>query len=162
MATDYSHEVGEPKIPQCGTLSLRFNGTSLRMQGGKKEYVYLAVSGMPTLKHLERDRYRNMQANVDIGPIPEGKYWIRLDEIQRNWGGIRRNKASWGNYWVTIHVFPGTETHKRGGFFIHGGKTSGSIGCIDLTDSMDQFVADLRDEAGNKDKCYVPLTVKYR
>jgi hypothetical protein len=103
-----------------------------------------------------------MQKVADLGPIPEGSYWIRLDEIQSNWLGMRRNAASWGNYWVTIHVFPGTKTHNRGGFFIHGGKTPGSIGCIDLTTEMDLFVKDVRQEAGSKADCHVPLTVKYK
>jgi len=161
MAGDYAHEVGDPTIPQCGKLRLLFNGTSLRLQGGKQERVYLAVSGIPGPAHLEPERYSNLQREKNLGPIPAGAYWIRLDEVQSNWFGIRRSQADWGNYWVTIHVYPGTATHGRGGFFIHGGKTPGSIGCIDLAENMDQFVRDLRDEAGGKSACYVPLDVRY-
>jgi Protein of unknown function (DUF2778) len=159
---DYSHEVGDPQVPRCGNLALSFNGYMLKLSGGQIDKSYGAISGVPGPKHLEQDRYRHMQNQADLGPIPEGKYWIRLDEIQSNTLGIRRNRGAWGNYWVTIHVFPGTKTFNRGGFFIHGGTTPGSIGCIDLTTEMDVFVKDLRQAADGKTNCYVPLTVKYR
>lgn len=161
MAKDYSHEVGTPPVPRCGSLSLTFDGTTLKLSGGKGDKSYLAVSGVPGPRSLEQERYQYMQKEADFGPIPEGKYWIRLDEIQSNWLGRRRSQKAWGNHWVTIHVYPGTKTHKRGGFFIHGGTEPGSIGCIDLTSEMDILVRDLRKESDGKSECYVPLTVSY-
>jgi hypothetical protein len=61
---------------------------------------------------------------------------------------------------VTIHPFTTTVTHGRGGFFIHGGKNPGSIGCIDLTSNITKFVKDL-DKEGARRKCQIHLTVKY-
>lgn len=161
MTEPYAHEVGTPTISQCGSVSLLFNGKSLRMQGGKRERVYIAVSGIPGPAHLEAERHAQFQDKANSGPIPEGQYWIRLDEIQKNWFGKRRSQTAWGDYWVTIHAYPGTKRHGRGGFFIHGGTEPGSIGCIDLTDKMEQFVKDIREEADGEDECFVPLTVKY-
>ncbi|MEZ5601109.1 MAG: DUF2778 domain-containing protein [Candidatus Competibacteraceae bacterium] len=77
------------------------------------------------------------------GPIPQGIYWIRPDELDDNWLNCRlsdRFANAWGRYRISIHPFT-TETFGRGGFFIHGGATPGSAGCIDLTNHMDRFVA---------------------
>ena len=80
--------------------------------------------------------------------------------------------ASWGHYRGTIHHYPGTTTHGRGGFFIHGGRKFGSKGCIDLAGFMDNFVRRLNDLVPPKVLnipqrvvlqaiCYIPLKVKY-
>ncbi len=37
----------------------------------------------------------------------------------------------------------------------------GSAGCIDLSMHMNRFVKDLAKELNGKDKCYVPLVVRY-
>jgi len=65
-----------------------------------------------------------------------------------------------GNYRITLRVFPGTITHGRGGFFIHGGTRPGSAGCIDLTSAMDSFIANMNSRKGNGD-CYIAVTVEY-
>jgi hypothetical protein len=56
---------------------------------------------------------------------------------------------------------PGTETHGRGGFFIHGGSVAGSAGCIDLTADINRFMTRLREPLRNAPNCYVPVTVRY-
>jgi hypothetical protein len=48
-------------------------------------------------------------------------------------------EGGWGTHRITIHPFTRTETHGRGGFFIHGGTSAGSAGCIDLTSNMASF-----------------------
>lgn len=73
----------------------------------------------------------------------------------------RGSRQAWGNYRLTIHPYPGTVTHARGGFFIHGGATPGSAGCIDLTMYMDHFVEKLIQELKGLPACHIPLNVRY-
>jgi len=44
MTDPYSSERYDPKLPPCGTLSLRFDGRCLRMSGGSQSDSYRAVS----------------------------------------------------------------------------------------------------------------------
>jgi len=66
-----------------------------------------------------------------------------------------------GDHRITIHVFPGTQTYERGGFFIHGGSHAGSAGCINLHAGMEDFVNDLKETTPSSPECYVPLTIRY-
>jgi len=143
----YSAERYDPNLSNCTSLSLHFNGTRLEMRGGSKGYSYPAVSGTPDSGSSfdyspARQRMRNS------GPIPEGVYWIRPDELWENAWYKRASTEAWGNYRITIHPFTTTTTFGRGGFFIHGGSVRGSIGCIDLTSNMNMFAHDLTREAG--------------
>lgn len=67
-----------------------------------------------------------------LGPIPPGGYYILPWEISpagffRTWIDFR----DWGDYRVTMHPNPGTDTYGRSGLFLHGGrKRPGSEGCI--------------------------------
>ena len=54
--------------------------------------------------------------------------------------GTIQDQVAWGNYRLPITKKGGTETFGRGGFYLHGGGTAGSIGCIDLVDKIDEFV----------------------
>ena len=108
----------------------------------------------------------------DVGPIPEGEYWIMPKQI-----GLPSLFAqqTWENYRITIHHYRMTNTYGRGGFFIHGGATFGSKGCIDLAWGMDLFVHKLTEIFPNRligdpifsanwkftSDSYIPLTVKY-
>ncbi|MBL8210449.1 MAG: DUF2778 domain-containing protein [Bryobacterales bacterium] len=158
---DYSGERYNPTLPHCGVLTLYFDGHYLRMNGGSRALSYPAVSGKPDAGgrfdySVARQRIPN------TGPIPEGTYWIRPDELDDNYwntfsGAFAR---AWGRYRITIHPFTTTETYTRGGFFIHGGTEAGSAGCIDLTTHMDTFAADLIREAGSA-SCQIHLTVAY-
>jgi hypothetical protein len=96
------------------------------------------------------------------GPIPEGEYWIQPSELQDNaWFRFKNPRAAWGDHWITIHPFPTTNTHGRGGFFIHGGASPGSAGCIDLSINMNKFIEALKRELGGRPKCHIPLFVRY-
>ena len=68
-------------------------------------------------------------------------------------GGI----ATWGHHRVWLTPNPNNQMYKRKNFSIHGGWRSGSAGCIDLTNKMDDFAKWYEDNA--KD---VPLIVKYQ
>lgn len=172
MASKYTSERYDPTVGQCQAdqnqtprpkLQLRFDGKSLIMQG-TRAYTYPAVSGM---------------SGAD--PIPQGRYWINPSELWQRTGttniyfcigglvtlnGCSRtvdaHKKAWGNHRITIHPYQQTDTHGRGGFFIHGGTVYGSLGCIDLAGNMDQFVKDLQAELGGTTlNCFADLVVTY-
>jgi hypothetical protein len=156
---DYSAERYDPKIAHCSTLVLRFDGKTLTMRGGSANYSYSAVSGRS--QNGSFDYSNDAQRQAYQGPIPEGTYWIKPDEMWENAWYKSGSRAAWGNYRITIHPFTTTETYRRGGFFIHGGAVPGSAGCIDLATEMDRFVADLRKELGGKETCQIHLFVGY-
>lgn len=166
MSDKYADERYNPTLRRCGSLQLKFDGKSLTMTGGKKAYEYRAVSGKPrpdgTFEYSQdRQRVR------DAGPVPEGVYWVRPDELWENSWYKRGSTDAWGDYRLTIHPFTTTATFGRGGFFIHGGKYWGSAGCIDLTSGMNDFVKDLKAELGVggpiqiAPKCQIHVEVKY-
>lgn len=166
MAQNYTGERYDPGVPFCGraALSLTFDGRWLKGLGMKSAVVLPAVSGKPNEKN-KFDYSPARQAIAYKGPIPEGEYWIQPDEMWEN--NVVKSalgitpRTAWGNFRITIHPYPATKTHKRGGFFIHGGQVAGSAGCIDLTGHMDKFVKELTKELEGLPKCYIPLTVRY-
>jgi len=159
MTDKYAAERYDPSLAMCSSLELFFDGSKLIMKGGSKEYSYPAVSGKPT-KDGKFIYNKEAQKGSFTGPIPEGVYWINPDQLWTNRWYKSASEDAWGEYRMTIHPFTTTETYKRGGFFIHGGKVLGSAGCIDLTSNIDTFVNDLQKEGAIK-KCQIHLTVKY-
>ncbi|WP_167338433.1 tlde1 domain-containing protein [Paraburkholderia oxyphila] len=160
MATPYATERGIPSVPTCarGNVSLRFDGRFLTMIGAGGR-GYAAVSGRPS-DDGGFDYSTARQREGRVGPIPPGQYWVQPSQMWTNhWYNIAP-RAAWGDHRLTIHVFPGTQTFGRGGFFIHGGTHAGSAGCINLRGQMESFAADLKAATGDSD-CYVPLTVRY-
>lgn len=158
----YAHERGAPAVPQCGrsSLSINFDGHMLVLRSAHVQFSWQAVSGRPDGRG-DFDYSLARQGKGEEGPIPEGEYWIDPAEIwERPWYEFVKEPA-WGNHRVTLHVMPGTRTRGRGGFFIHGGNTPGSAGCIDLTTSMDRFVARLRSLLQQSPNCFVPVRVQY-
>lgn len=158
---DYSHERAKPSIPQCkrSSIAVSFNGKHLTLRG-KTTATFPAVSGKRDPKlgfvySVERQKL------ASVGPIPAGEYWINFEELWENAWYKQGSRSAWGNFRLTLHVFPGTTTYDRGGFFIHGGANPGSAGCIDLTTHIDQFVETLRTELKDAGECYVPVTVRY-
>lgn len=165
MSIAYAQERTEPKVPSCraSQIKLVFNGQLLRASGTRSAMVFPAVSG-------RRDQNGRFAYSIDHqklpnqGPIPEGEYWIQPSELwQNNWlkSVIRTPRSAWGNFRIAIHPYPRTLTHQRGGFFIHGGATPGSAGCIDLTNNMDAFVEQLKEELKGHLECFISLTVRY-
>lgn len=49
------------------------------------------------------------------------------------------SKIAWGEYRWRLNPIKGTNTHGRGDFYLHGGSTPGSIGCIDLVTESGDF-----------------------
>ena len=159
MSDKYAAEKYDPSLAMCSALELKFDGEKLNMTGGNKTYSYPAASGRPD-KDGKFAYTQQAQNAAFTGPIPEGIYWINPDELWTNHWYNRGSEASWGKYRITIHPFTTTETFKRGGFFIHGGKVLGSAGCVDLTSHIEEFVANLTAENAMR-KCQIHLTIAY-
>lgn len=124
---------------------------------GKKFTLYVdnkpaiswdAVSGQPG---YQKPEYQNRESK---GPIPEGTYVARQEELQHiapvglvaglipgKYGEWPGSIISWGNFRVWLEPSKETNTYDRDSFSIHGGWFSGSAGCIDLTSHMNNFVA---------------------
>ena len=154
-------ERGTPSVPACvrAPFSLHFDGRSLTIP--QRGLRYPAVSGRRVQTH-QFDYSQARQRIPDVGPIPEGQYWIDPSQMWDNaWYRFTAPTAAWGNHRITIRPYPDTVTHGRGGFFIHGGTMPGSAGCIDLTTTMDVFVRDLKRLLGGLPQCYIPLIVEY-
>jgi hypothetical protein len=165
--SDYTEERSEPAIPMCmkSSVNLVFDGSLLRIHGvpGKNAgLAFTAVSGRPG-ENGEFDYSAERQKMSGKGPIPVGEYWIQPSQIWENGPlrSLRNPYVAWGHYRVTIHPYPSTETHGRGGFFIHGGTTPGSAGCIDLGTSIVGFVQKLDELLGGRPECFIPLHVNY-
>jgi len=140
LQRDYEDERSDSALPDA-PVELSFDGNTLRMHGAGVDTSWPAVSGRPDGSggldySLDRQRQKG------VGPIPEGKYWLDPRQLvnleERLLYGLRYETA-WGTHRITIHPFTTTETHGRGGFFIHGGTVRGSAGCIDLTTNMASF-----------------------
>ncbi|WP_083380147.1 tlde1 domain-containing protein [Paraburkholderia fungorum] len=130
------------------------------MVGGPQGHDYAAVSGRPKVSG-GFDYSPARQHESSEGPIPPGRYWIEPSQMWTNhWYNIAP-RGAWGDHRITIHVFPGTATFGRGGFFIHGGSHAGSAGCINLHSRMEDFVRDLEAATAGSPDCYIPLTVSY-
>jgi len=165
MPNDYTEERYDPKVPVCmkSRIELMFDGSFLRATGTKAALVFHAVSGKPNEKG-EFDYSTERQKIAYKGPIPAGEYWVQPSQMwQNNWfkSIVRTPRSAWGNFRLTIHPYPNTQTYGRGGFFIHGGAAPGSAGCIDLTVNIDSFVEKLTKELEGLPECYIPLTVRY-
>lgn len=88
------------------------------------------------------------------GPIPPGTYSLNPTQIGE--GGFLRNLlGDWGQYRAPLSPDSATNTYGRDGFFLHGGKTPGSAGCIDIGSGDKTLFPRLMDHNGP-----VPLTVK--
>lgn len=159
------------------TMSGNFDGTHLTIVNRNGNVVYKAkypaVSGKPDEKgkfdySLDRQHIRNE------GPIPEGNYWINPQKIIRrkdaglldignridNLGKFPGGEDSWGRGKIEINPREvNVDGIKRDNFTIHGGKTPGSKGCIDLTKYDNQFFDFL--EKHRKDQDSIPIFVKY-
>ena len=85
------------------------------------------------------------------------------DITDPNWVGdiARSATGDWGDWGVVLQPGPATNTLGRSGFFLHGGKSPGSAGCIDIGGGMfgdtetDQVLEALKADADGT----IPLEV---
>lgn len=172
MNDTYTQERSKPSVPSCQApadqqlldIKLTFANQRLELRYGTQLKTYTAISG-GTAKNYES--------------IPKGRFWVQPAELwtrgmmtnaklclasvvtEKSCSDfIEQHQNAWGDYRLTIHPYPTTDTGGRGGFFIHGGKTYGSAGCIDLAKGMDAFVADLKAALATRPaKCFIDLDV---
>ncbi|SDL07740.1 hypothetical protein SAMN05660337_2000 [Maridesulfovibrio ferrireducens] len=115
--------------------------------GPRDTYEY--TSGRPGKKD---------QTKKDEGPIPSGEYEFDPKETSEVEGAHylarRLLRGDWGHGRIPLHPSNKTQTHGRDGFFIHGGDTKGSAGCIDIGDKDRKFFKNVR-----KTKNKVKVTV---
>ena len=126
-----------------------FNGSKLCwVKKGNKLKYWQAVSGR---KKYRSSQFQNLK---NKGPLPEGRWIVKQSEYQkmpdRNWiemilAEVGRTswpggESAWGRNRIWIHPLNDTTTYGRSAFSIHGGDAPGSAGCIDLTNSMPEFV----------------------
>lgn len=128
-----------------------FNGKTLTLYVDDKPVrSWDAVSGRPGFQSPE------YQAQESTGPIPEGTYVARQEQLQfmdlkglvvgtavvinEDWGGKWPGSYySWGGSRVWLEPSKETNTYGRDNFSIHGGMWPGSAGCIDMTGQIGQF-----------------------
>jgi hypothetical protein len=155
----YESERGDPTTDQCSVnrggktlnLSLLFDGYYLKLSvGNSVEAAWFARSGRFENGVFPYDAER--QKLKDTGPIPAGEYWILPKQLAQPF----MQSDAWGRYRITIHQRPTTDCFGRGGFFIHGGTTFGSAGCVDLAKGMDLFVDKLGEFYKRTTECVTP------
>jgi len=142
--------------------TLVFTGDTLKIfdEKGNEIMRIAAYSGLPGTTAADQNR-------PNIGPIPEGTYWIDPSEVvelsDNPWarlpGGAvyESNLDSWGHYRVPLHPDPTTNTYGRSGFYLHGGTMIGSQGCIDVGPVNDSILRWIKERGCRK----VKVVVKY-
>ena len=126
----------------------------------------------------------------NAGPLPEGTYsvgplesrsgnqeeigaleafWYKLTGSASNMDTDKQfckntiiSRIAWGNYRAAIKPTGNQKMYGRDSFYIHGGALSGSHGCIDMTDNMEDFAKFFGIWTSLTKKKLIPLTVKYK
>jgi len=96
-------------------------------QNGYEMYRTIAESGMVGKQESK------FQVIKDVGPLPEGKYRLTPDELDNPgemWDKIRNIGRDWGSW--RVRLYEEDDTLGRSVFFLHGGRKSGSKGCIEF------------------------------
>ena len=143
------NEINKPTFEKPVNVKLGqyavFDGKKFTLYENDKAIMSLdAVSGA---KGYQSPKYQSVK---DKGTIPEGTYVARHEKLQfitpyglvlgvANAGTWPGSLYSWGGSRVRLEPSQQTDTYNRSGFYIHGGWEPGSIGCIDLTNNMEQF-----------------------
>jgi len=173
-----------------GTEAIFFNGlrlTSIQQHGNIfdgfsfETSTFEAVSGRP-LDNGTFSYSLGRQAIPNVGPVPEGTYWINPQEVQSFsdlslvnqivsitglGGAFQGGTYAWGEnrVWLTpskvsvMDPWTGRQI-TRTNFSIHGGSVPGSAGCIDCHKNAPAFFNHLTTP-GNFNSTRVPVIVKY-
>jgi hypothetical protein len=135
---DFMKIKGEGPIPEgsyyLGDIQKRTNGDSLKFAGNKDWYELLKIYDA---------EYNKIGDNHNFN------------------AGTAQDMIAWGNYRMPIIKKSGTETFGRGSFYLHGGGLSGSIGCIDLVDRIDDFVSTYKSYLSRTGNKTIDLFVDY-
>jgi hypothetical protein len=135
--------------------TLKYNGRTLTLYAddGTVKWQGSATSGRPGATSAD-------QAKSKFGPIPEGSYTtghiFHEQGLAKVVFEIRTLGADYGNYRTPLTPTAGTDTQGRTSFWLHGGTTPGSAGCIDVGPRDVSLFTLLRQATGP-----VPLIVDY-
>lgn len=95
-------------------------------------YTIFATSGRGECRNVASEE---CQKAAFEGSIPIGAYYLDpkdIDDPNFLWDLGRRLRGDWGDWRIRLMPTKSTITHGRDNFFIHGGDTKGSAGCIDI------------------------------
>lgn len=157
---------------------LAFDGGTLKLYGANgKVSAFPAVSGVPGSDGRSQP---SMQGEFNRGPAVEGRYNIFPQSGIQTWGDLTPlqkvaslgNRGPWPGWpgrgaWGTARaqLYPDAATRaqikalgRTGNFFIHGGWTAGSAGCIDVCGN-DAALFGLIDKTTNE---AVPVFIDYK
>ncbi|MET4163563.1 RHS repeat-associated protein [Marinobacterium sp. MBR-111] len=154
----YSYVYNSPLkyIDHYGLTALTYDNASGTLtvdpQNGQSPYTIPASSG--------RDGSTD-QTKKNEGPIPSGEYTGDNRNLTNPglFGDLLRNTQ--GDWRMPLTPNSGTNTYGRDGFFIHGGRSEGSAGCIDLgggilgNDDTDRLLKDILNDPDG----YIPVKV---
>ena len=148
-----------------GIISLHFNGKLLTIIINKDDKEVQRISFQAVSGRAEKinNKYyftyeKERQMLKDKGPIPEGEYYIDMEKITE---AVFYRNISWGKKNVPIEL-NNQETYGRDGFYIHGGWSAGSAGCIDLWDKNEMFFEKLIKLSKKFNAHRIPLVVEYK
>jgi hypothetical protein len=154
------NNIGDPNKIQVGdkialpgqNAELKFDLKELKVTDAtyKIDMPGLSWEGTSGRAEYQSPEFQSMQ---NKGPIPEGNYMINPANTQTYASTSTWNQAkgligfgtwpggtnSWGEKRTWVTPMETTNTFGRSNFSIHGGKTPGSAGCIDLTKNNNSF-----------------------
>jgi len=119
---------------------LEYDGHNLILcdEEGFIKDMWTATSGLPRSKPQDQGR-------PNYGPLPQGEYVVNPRKIDYLDESDHWSPGDWGESRVPIIATPETKKEQlekeidRGGFFVHGGKKPGSLGCLDLGQDEERF-----------------------
>ena len=126
--------------------------------------VYKRWKGMSGATDFQKAFYQNVAGK---GPLPEGTYWVKQNNLQhwddlpwynklassvsggrisdKKFGAWPGGTKSWGKHRIWLEPDANTNTYGRNGLAIHGGDEFGSEGCIDLEKGIDDFAQNFKE-----------------
>lgn len=123
---------------------ITFDGRNLVVYDQYDRAMYRTTAESGRVGYQE-SQYQDVK---DTGPLPEGAYALKPDELSDP-GFIgdhaRRLTGDWGDWRVRLHEQD--PTMWRSGFFLHGGDDPGSAGCIEYENFEDATLKRLIEES---------------
>lgn len=137
-----------------GTTTLAARAISGLMPG----HPNIAAAGLPSSTDCTQPQYQHIP---NVGPIPEGAYYLRPGDVER----VTSGTGGWGHWRTRLIERPDTEIRRRasterdGGFYLHqDANHNGTAGCIGLWNHSDN-VAFHREIRANS--APIPVVVSY-
>lgn len=110
------------------------NGDKFLIAGAGDLGVYSGESG----ERLMSFEYESGRSGVvdptleNYGPTPPGRYSIAPENVAFN-GPRTLSAGDWGLMRARLDPYPETQTFGRNGFYLHGGLSPGTAGCLQVS-----------------------------